>query len=338
MSVVEKDYLPQFAAEVVRDFEYIAKYGDMYPHSVREAHRILADLVRRSVHIVLPLDGEIYRSKQTAPTKEEAQSSVGVPAPLVTIEYPVTTEGEQESIVRDDDVLTFGHRSKMLSSPTAELLLVADLKQHSHIDLVGVEPGDPTPVSFFSFNKFKQPYAGLPNCQWAVGQYSSNILTPPDIGYGEDEYNYKMAHNIYNIFKEAMDSTASETELPLELKQVIRNSMARPFSSFFQTCHSLRVGATLEARKEKSYTRSRTFEKKGVGDFEYHVLKLPTGTVRETLGSRVGSDKDGPRYHFRRAHLRTLSAGTQTFVGSCFVGNKEKGIVEKEYNIPKAQA
>jgi hypothetical protein len=338
MSVVEKDYLPQFAAEIVRDFECLATkppvYGDPLPYGARLVHKTLADLIRQSVHIVLPVDGEIYRSREEAPSKEEAQSSVGVPAPLVTIEYPVTVTGKQEATVHGE-VQTFGHGSKVITNPTAHLVLVIDLKQQSQIDMAGFGPGDPTPVALFYFSKFKQPYSRWPNCEWVVGQYGLNILTPPDIEYRGNKYEYKMPSNIYNIFKDDITSVAAESELPPEFKMMVRNSMSWPLSSFFQTCHSLRVGATLEARKEKSYTRSRTFEKKGVGGFEYHVLKLPTGTVKETLGSTVGSDRDGPRYHFRRAHLRTLSTGTQTFVRSCFVGNREKGVVEKDYNIPK---
>lgn len=348
MSVVEKDYLPQYAAEAVRDLEYVAKnivkaYGDTEGfRAVEHTNRQVANLIREAVHMVIPENGEIYRSVREFSTEEEAISSVGIPAPVVTIEYALPHNGKQSEVQYHDDVQTFGYRSKFYSNPTASILVVMDMKQFPGLFEESVEPIENTPVSLLILSKFTtSPHNKFPDIKWTVSQYGMNILAPVRMerfinANGQEDCWIKSS--IYNIYKDHMTDAEAEKELPDEFRRQIRSGYYEHINAFLQTCHSLRVGATLEARKEKSYTRSRTFEKKGVGGFEYHVLKLPTGTVRETLGSRVGSDRDGPKYHFRRAHLRTLSKGTQTFVRSCFVGNREKGTVEKEYKIPKEQA
>ena len=348
MSVVEKDYLPQFAAEAVHDLEYIAKnvckaYGNTeLSRSLAHTNKQVANLIREAVHLVVPENGEIYRSCSDFPTEEESVSSVGIPAPVITIEHAMPNNDKPPEVYYEEGVKTFGHGCKQQTNPTACLLIVMDVDQFSGTIEITPDLNGGTPVSIMGLQKFSVPVMNaFPNIKWGLNQYGINIIKPIkfDRSTNKDgEEDCRLRSSIYNIYKDHVTDIEAERELPELLRMKIRSGFFKSINTLIQTCHSLRVGATFEARKEKSYTRSRTFEKKGVGSFEYHVLKLPTGTVRETLGSRVGSDRDGPRYHFRRAHLRSLSTGTQTFVRSCFVGNKEKGVVEKEYNIPKAQA
>lgn len=331
---MDKDYLPQFAAEVVRDLDLLktySNYGDIYAG--------LADAIRSAAHIVLPLNGNIYRDKTSIGfTKEESESSGVMPHVITTFEHPVDSSYFRDSETEIDPANT---ASAMLHlAIDHKLAPVYDresyretLRDRDQMDV----PFRRDPLTIISFIRFGHGYygAGAPrDMRWAVGNYYLSTLIPIHIREVDGRASTEL--NLLNLFtKESAityDSTIKVDGESEDATEAIISYMAG-FDSVVQACHSLRVGATLEARKEKSYTRNRTLEKNGIGGFEYHVLKLPTGTVKETLGSRVGSDKDGPRYHFRRAHLRTLSKGTQTFVRSCFVGNRDKGVIEKEYKV-----
>ena len=342
MSVIEKDYLPQFAAEAVRDFEILKHLFEQEGHIYGSTYGNIAELIRSAAHIVLPMNGEIYRDKYKEFTQEECVSSGVMPHLVTTFEYPIN-----KYYFADPDT----EWAESYYAPDAILVVALDHKLSATYDRGfytkgGVDidiPYKRDPFTAIPLARYGNGFYGENNreLRWTLLKHYVSTLIPlhfHDVNGGQ-----VTNLNLIDIFTKepAVKKEYGETVQESEIGEDIQNALSINLSGLdavVQACHSLRVGATLEARKEKSYTRSRTFEKKGVGGFEYHVLKLPTGTVKETLGSRVGSDKDGPRYHFRRAHLRTLSAGTQTFVRSCFVGNKEKGVVEKEYNIPKAQA
>lgn len=341
--MTEKDYLPQFAAELIRDLNTwatVTKQAVLFTEKPREAaysaQQIegLIDTIRKAIHIVLPMNGEIYRDQFDIPTKEELKSTTAIPAPIVTIEHPL------------NDVY-WGKNTWIKQKPIAILTLVIDHKQYNHEngnvetkgseETIRVEGSDEEYTQGTVMNFWKMGSAedvGLNKSQKVSWMIAGNYLSTPVPFYmmkdPTDPEKMISSGLIFDIF------TQNKVEDLEEGAAVMRNYYGS-LNAVIQTCHSLRVGATLEARKEKSYTRSRTFEKAGVGGFEYHVLKLPHGTVRETLGSRQG-DRDGPRYHFRRAHLRNLSSGAQTFVRSCFVGNREKGEIVKNYEMTKETA
>jgi hypothetical protein len=110
--------------------------------------------------------------------------------------------------------------------------------------------------------------------------------------------------------------------------------VSRGLHAAIQCCHSLRAGATLEERSEPSAARRWKMEKRGVGGFTYHVLKLPSKTG-QTLEMGVGSHAS-PRFHIRRAHIRKLPTGVLTFVRQCFVGDRDRGTVKKHYQMVRS--
>jgi hypothetical protein len=101
-----------------------------------------------------------------------------------------------------------------------------------------------------------------------------------------------------------------------------------------QCCHSLRAGASFDEKKETSSARRWKFDKRGVGGFTYHVLKIPSHP-RESRESTGGGSHASPRFHIRRHHIRKLPTGTLTFVRQCFVGDKLHGAVQKSYEVKK---
>jgi hypothetical protein len=338
--MIEKDYLPQYAAELVVDLERSYKIlGDI-------AYKNMAEMVRNAAHIVLPVNGEIYRDVHLNISKEECVSTGVMPHMVTTFEYPVN---DQYFLVQDSE------STKPLfpdSSQEAVITMVIDhkLNPYSPLDDLGYkesELGKRYPISIFNFTKFKTDTQKFPIANWRMSTYYMALLTPLVMGESGDwqstEINILKTFTLEKILESAKSYTKEDIEAISEKEgihpyNIITMHMAG-MSVVAQACHSLRVGATLEQRQDKSYTRNRTFQKKGAGGFEYHVLRLPHGTVKETLGSRCGGgERDGPRYHFRRAHLRNLPKGTQTFVRSCFVGNRDKGVVEKNYELDREVA
>lgn len=54
-------------------------------------------------------------------------------------------------------------------------------------------------------------------------------------------------------------------------------------------------------------------------------------TQKQGTGTRTGTH-ESPRQHLRRGHIRRLESGN-IWVNACVVGNSEKGIIKKSYNV-----
>lgn len=66
--------------------------------------------------------------------------------------------------------------------------------------------------------------------------------------------------------------------------------------------------------------------------FCYKTLHIDTGERTETKGSGTGTHAS-PRVHLRRGHIRKLANGKTVWVQPCLVGNKDNGIVHKDYSL-----
>ena len=334
--MIEKDYLPQYAAEAVRDLELGYKNAALQAAAYHgsdkqnflafaESYRYIASLLRQATHIVLPPNGEIYRdNKVTGPSDQECPSLTGLPAPITSFEYAWTHDLDGHV----NPSYSLINEPLSMTNPPKRITLVIDGKQL--IEIEGEDKSLPTKICFMSicYHESVKRWNPQPTSVTVLDPFKVYPMSYPDgrKGWGTKAEVYDLVNNRYIEEKDK------------ELGSAIFSEFQGDISLVVQACHALRVGALLEHRKEKSYTKNRTMDKQGVGGFEYHVLRLPHGTVKETLGSRSGEDRDGPRYHFRRAHLRNLSSGAQTFVRSCFVGNREKGVVDKSYEVKKGEA
>lgn len=64
------------------------------------------------------------------------------------------------------------------------------------------------------------------------------------------------------------------------------------------------------------------------------VVVAPTPARKPSAGGTHAS----PRLHERRGHWRHLHSGDAVWVRPCLVGSPERGVVEKDYRLPNAQA
>lgn len=69
--------------------------------------------------------------------------------------------------------------------------------------------------------------------------------------------------------------------------------------------------------------------------FSYWTLQLSIPNEREE-GASLGGTHASPRLHLRRGHARQYAPGKYTWVQPCAVGNKNLGLVHKDYAITAA--
>ena len=64
--------------------------------------------------------------------------------------------------------------------------------------------------------------------------------------------------------------------------------------------------------------------------YEERILTIKVNAKQGT-GTRTGTH-ESPRQHLRRGHIRRLESGN-IWVNACVVGNSEKGVIKKSYNV-----
>lgn len=62
------------------------------------------------------------------------------------------------------------------------------------------------------------------------------------------------------------------------------------------------------------------------------VIKAPITRVAASP-AQGDSDRQGPREHLRRGHIRRLQDGRRIWVQSCVVGSRENGVIHKSYAV-----
>ena len=324
------EFLPQFAAHAVADLEKMAKtmravirrdpshaealarQNGLRP-GVFEAHTqvsaYLTQMIREAAHIVLPPNGEIYRKNGPGAepvTESECESFRGLPAPVCCFEYP----------------WTIGKGDRDIAAPK-RITLVIDGSQVSDAGPVG--PGQCHHALMFSvvFNESVD--------SWDFLDTFVDIDLPLTIDLGPVFPGEGRIWGPRGTLRDAF----SGTEVPNgPAMWRLGGEYLADLIAVVQACHSLRAGARLEQRTEGSSGRRWKFERRGVGGFVYHVLKIPgEGHGSSGAGTAAGGTHASPAFHVRRAHLRQLASGKLTFVRQCFVGDRARGFISKHYQV-----
>lgn len=293
----EQKFLPQYAAQAVIDLEFVAKRcktrGDTRYYAT--ACQGVAALIRNAVHVVLPENGEIYRPNGIGSGCPSEDESIS----LGGLPAPVTCFeypwSRREGIKLGVEQLA-----------PRRITLVVDGKQFTE-EFPGV-----VFISVFYSEGLKL---------WGIADTELTLTSPVKfIQQGSQwgaEAMLRSSVDGYPIKDEAKIGHAFQQFQP-------------DIISVVQCCHALRAGARLDEQTEPSATRRWKFSKKGVGGFTYHVLKLPDKAGGD---AHAGGSHASPRFHVRRAHIRKLPTGALTFVRQCFVGDRERGVVEKHYAV-----
>lgn len=317
MQHAERAYLPHYASEAYGEIKAMANLMDdsirrgqdvsEIPY-VAASHHAVADLIKNAVHVVLPENGEIYRSTEnTIPSEDECKSMANLPAPITCFEYSYTLNvgvdlNKQVCALPD---IGIDHAPKRLT-------LVTDFKQlglaSNRVSVISVYYCVDANSRQWSFSPWQLFY-----------EYPLKFISRGGNGVS-------IGCGFIKMF------TAEELIDPLEKMQAV-TEYEKDLNIVAQACHSLLAGAELLPVVEKSPTKLRKIGKKKLPKFSYHLLKIPSnrGVDKDFKGGHHSS----PRRHLRRAHLRKLQTGTYTFVRQCVVGDADKGFVSKNYKVER---
>lgn len=69
--------------------------------------------------------------------------------------------------------------------------------------------------------------------------------------------------------------------------------------------------------------------------YEVRRLVVKVGDVAHAIGVPRG-ERNGPREHLRRGHIRRLPDGRKIWVQACVVGSRALGVVRKTYAVELA--
>jgi len=324
-----KTFLPQFAAQAVADLEKTAK-------TVREAIKcdparaqilaqqqgmapgvfsaylavseFLAQMIREAVHIVLPANGEIYRGNGPGaePISEpECESFRGLPAPVCCFEYPWSIEkGDHDIAAPKRITLVFDRRQLDEAGPSSP--------EQCHHALI--------------FSIVYNETIG----SWDVLDTFMDVDLPLEITLGPVVPGHG---RIWGPRGALRDTFTGEEIPPGPRMERLGGEYLTDLIAVVQACHSLRAGARLERRTEPSSGRRWKFEKRGVGGFVYHELRIPVDATALAGDREAGGSHSSPAFHVRRAHIRQLASGKLTFVRQCFVGDRARGFISKHYRV-----
>ena len=67
--------------------------------------------------------------------------------------------------------------------------------------------------------------------------------------------------------------------------------------------------------------------------FSYKTLQISNLNKISSKSTHGESDRNSPRLHLRRGHIRRYQTGKTTWVNSCVVGNKKEGVIKKDYEV-----
>ena len=110
----------------------------------------------------------------------------------------------------------------------------------------------------------------------------------------------------------------------IDLTALMNLSLASMMSGAKETVHEKRKGFFKGKRGVKSEF------------FEYRTIDVQSSGSNHSGESSGGDARNGPRLHLRRGHVRKISDNRLTWVRHAIVGDRQKGIIMKDYSIKKA--
>lgn len=268
MPAVNNDFLPQYAAQAVIDFENRVKQfartkiTDYTPQEYQTAQRQaattndIAQLIRQAAKVVLPANGEVYRANgriasPVEPTAEELHSLAWMPAPVTSFEFPF--ENPREEV--DFDI-------GRIAAPRRIVLVVDGRQQFGQSETSFALQF----ISIIYSEQFK-----------AWGYHRNSLLLKCPVSMNGLVWT-PLCHEL--DVEAGLERSGNFLEWLPDLTAVI------------QACHALQLGAELTPRVESSSSRRYKFDHRGAGSFLYHVMSRVDssfGLTGELASLQVGA-------------------------------------------------
>jgi hypothetical protein len=133
---------------------------------------------------------------------------------------------------------------------------------------------------------------------------------------------YVCSKYVYNAIGGERDPAEESSFVDFCVSRVIMLAAALNCSN---VSHSTEFNPSNALNKKRSEAGKQPF-------FSYHVLDI-RGDRRESEVSHNGGTHASPRVHLRRGHIRKHPSAGNIWVNACVVGNKELGMVAKDYRV-----
>lgn len=297
MTLPDYSHLSRFSADAMESLEtLLQQIRRTYPRSAKgmgETIRLLGTAAR----FTLPENGCLLNLKDYRP---EFSGLLKLPYPCLTLEY------------RNNVPVPEGH---MKASRSIILCWTGE-----HATEFRVESGAPD-IIYFTHVWFDDEQGEWEPSPVAWGFSPGELKADPENGVAVSGFHHFPCHiEAYdrNIEKEGQDWLDTDLQASFE-----------PLLEFCLTVNCQNVET---ARIEPPQKLNAKRAKSGKPPLDsYHVLLIPG--ERQVMGSESVDERNGPRVHWRRGHLRRLQDGRVIWVRHALVGNKELGGVTKEYRV-----
>lgn len=286
-----------YAAQAERDLRELA--GDGNPMRDPTQLRAVATAIGEAQHFALPDGGKIFDDA----LRGLAGHDLRLPFDAITIEFHYPSNGASTVVLaleREREWFAGGMalQSALDRSDDDRFILVVMLMRWGRLRWMPV------------------PLAGL------IEASSFNTGRAPHM------YPFVMFANLYD---------AQITRSGSTYESILDNQLSYGVGSLFEFLEALTC-ANVEPSIHQPATPKLNAKRVKAGKLPIYETKVLTiKPTRETGESRgpLGHERNGPRQHLRRGHIRRLPSGKNTWVQSCVVGSLRNGLIDKSYEVAR---
>lgn len=317
-----------YAAQAERDLrigaESLKRNGMSVDALIFDAH---ANLLRDSVKFVIPDGGTIF--------DDDLRGLKGIefnlPYNSIAIEYFIPDGGAS---CGDGIETPFGRGDASIE--VKKRIALADIVPFSMLELIAQRPikeilapmfwengeNECVSIKYLDFSEFIK--------MWTLGHAQCFIPKTTLINSYRREYVSSVAPLLPDMC-EMMIGAYGE-------KQYIANALQDVSSQVrvvFELCEALTCTNVESAIHQAASAKvnAKRIKAGKLPIYETRVLTVkPTREAGESRGP-LGYDRNGPRQHLRRGHVRRLPTGKNTWIQSCVVGSLKNGLIHKSYEI-----
>ena len=291
-----------YAAQAVRGLREWAGKAMIYRPDLTEDVQValtMSSLIETAVHLSLPDGGLIFDDG----LKGLRGQTLNLPFPTITVEYFVPPEDATVTDVGDTYVakrLILAHEREENGQPVVSCLVVCEVDGR-WIPMQG------------ECSLFREGWDSYDE----QGRLRMNGLVRPVLP---------------GMFKQLVKQEGEDRAF-----RFIANDVEAECAALLELCEALtcsNVSAPVVQKADAAKNARRVKDGK-LPIYETRMLMVDVGKEsgeRAALGSGQG-DRNGPRQHLRRGHIRNLADGRRVWVSPCRVGSSERGIVHKTYGM-----
>lgn len=296
MTTFTFDNISRFTSEAVESLVELQKIAkDHYPKSARAMSETIR-LLRVAEKFSLPDDAMLLDLKTY---KREYAPLLRLPYPIVTLEcrtslIPGRTPSSRHILIAWTDEASTSFKVEVATPGTI---------YYTHLWLDDeVKEWEPSPIVW--------------------GFHPDELVQDADgeIGLTTGFHNFPCHPE---VFDSAL-AKSGEQFITDDLEQSLR-----PLLEFCLTVNCQNVPTRTVSAPEK--LKSKRAKNKREPLYDYHVLDIPGYYAADSDGG--SQERNGPRLHWRRGHLRRLADDRVIWVRHALVGNVEQGIASKSYRV-----